>query len=78
MLTLMPRKRMSIRITGETDLPPVQSSDPVFRYLKDFFISMIDMPWHWTIISFGASFYISWLLFAVLWYIIAPENGNMS
>ena len=37
---------------------------------------MIDMPWHWTILSFGASFYISWLVFAVLWYIVALEHGT--
>jgi len=47
------------------------------RYLKDCFISMIDMPWHWTILSFGASFYISWLVFAVLWYIVALEHGDL-
>ena len=81
------------------------------RYLKDFFISMIDLPWSWTLgrccancfgnivicidnfiinkdykninrrrkiiwnCSFAASFYISWLLFAAVWYIISLAHG---
>ena len=38
------------------------------RYLKDFFTSMIELSWSWTLFSFAASFFISWLGFAVAWY----------
>lgn len=47
------------------------------RYLKDCFISMIDMSWHWTILSFAASFYSSWLVFALLWYVVALVHGDL-
>ena len=40
-----------------------------YRYLKDFFTSMIELSWSWTLFSFAASFFISWLGFAVAWYL---------
>ena len=53
--------------------------DPLFsRYLKDFFTSMIDLPWSWTLFSFAASFFISWLLFAVAWYLVVLGHGDLA
>ena len=37
---------------------------------------MIGAPWHWTILSFAASFFFSWLLFAVVWFIVAFSHGE--
>lgn len=47
------------------------------RFLKDFFTSMIDLTWGWTFFSFAASFFISWLLFAVVWYIVVLVHGDL-
>jgi len=49
-----------------------------FRYLKDFFTSMIDLPWSWTLLSFAASFYISWVFFAAIWYLVVLSNGDLA
>jgi len=46
------------------------------RILKDFFTTMIDLTWSWTFFSFAASFFISWLLFGVIWYIVAYVHGD--
>ena len=46
------------------------------RLLKDFFTSMIDMSWSWTFFCFAASFYISWLVFAVVWYLVVLLHGE--
>ena len=46
------------------------------RLLKDFFTSLIDLSWAWTIFSFAASFFLSWLFFAVIWYLIALGHGR--
>ena len=48
------------------------------RYLKDFFISMIDMSWSLTLCSFAASFFISWLLFAIIWYFVVLHHGELN
>jgi len=47
------------------------------RLLKDFFTSLIDLSWAWTIFSFAASFFLSWLFFAVIWYLIALGHGDL-
>ena len=41
------------------------------RFLKDLFSSAIEMSWSWTLLSFCASFYVSWTGFAVVWYLLA-------
>ena len=46
------------------------------RFLKDFFTSLIELSWTWTIFWFSASFFLSWLMFAVLWYLIALVHGD--
>ena len=46
------------------------------RFLKDFFTSLIELSWSWTIFWFSASFFLSWLVFAVLWYLIAVVHGD--
>jgi len=48
------------------------------RYLKDFFTSMIGAPWSWTILSFAASFFVSWFVFAVIWYLVVLIHGDLS
>jgi len=48
------------------------------RLLKDFFTSMIDLSWSWTLFIFAASFYISWLLFAVVWYLVVLQHGDLN
>jgi len=47
------------------------------RYLKDFFTSMIDLTWAKTLLLFCTSFYISWLLFSVVWYLLALSHGDL-
>jgi len=47
------------------------------RYLKDFFISAIDLSWSWTLFSFAASFFMSWLLFAGVWYLVVLLHGDL-
>jgi len=47
------------------------------RYLKDFFTSMIDLGWSWTLLSFCASFYLSWGIFSIIWYLIALLHGDL-
>jgi len=48
------------------------------RLLKDFFTSMIDLSWSWTLFSFAASFYISWLAFAAIWYLVVYTHGDLA
>ena len=48
-----------------------------YRYLKDFFTSMIDLAWSWTLLWFCTAFYLSWLIFSVVWFLIALAHGDL-
>lgn len=46
-------------------------------FVEEFFISLIDLRWSVTFIGFAASFFFSWLGFAVLWYLVANIHGDL-
>ena len=46
-------------------------------YLRDAWGILMDMRWRWMMLVFSASFVIHWLVFAVLWYILAEMNGDL-
>ena len=48
------------------------------RFLKDFFTSTIDMSWSVIFLGFATSFFLSWLIFAVIWYLVAFVHGDLT
>ena len=41
------------------------------QYYKDIFTTCVDMKWRYTFSAFVSAFFISWLIFTVLYYIVA-------
>ena len=37
---------------------------------------MIDLSWSWTLLGFAASFYFSWVVFALVWFLVLYCHGN--
>ena len=54
-----------------------EAAEEKHRFLKDFFSSAIELSWSWTLLSFSASFYVSWTMFAILWYLLAFLHGDL-
>lgn len=46
-------------------------------YLRDAWGILMDMRWRWMLLVFSASFVVHWLVFAVLWYVLAEMNGDL-
>ncbi|NXT82134.1 KCJ13 protein, partial [Zapornia atra] len=46
-------------------------------YLRDAWGILMEMRWRWMMLVFSASFVIHWLVFAVLWYLLAEMNGDL-
>ena len=46
------------------------------RYLTDFFNTMLDLKWRYVLLIFTASFFLSWLAFAVIWWVIIYYRGD--
>ena len=46
------------------------------HYLADIFTTLIDLKWRWSLIIFTMTFVSTWLLFAIIWWIIAFTHGD--
>ncbi|KAL0278337.1 UNVERIFIED_CONTAM: hypothetical protein PYX00_000181 [Menopon gallinae] len=47
------------------------------KYLQDIFTTLVDAQWRWTLLVFSLNFLLSWLLFAVIWWLIAYSHGDL-
>ncbi|XP_062560595.1 G protein-activated inward rectifier potassium channel 3-like isoform X5 [Armigeres subalbatus] len=48
------------------------------RYLQDIFTTLVDFKWRWTLLVFALSFILSWLGFAIIWYLISYSHGDIA
>nr|CAI5819341.1 unnamed protein product [Callosobruchus analis] len=48
------------------------------KYLQDIFTTLVDAQWRWTLLVFALNFLLSWLMFAVVWWLIAYAHGDLS
>lgn len=48
------------------------------KYLQDIFTTLVDAQWRWTLLVFAMNFLLSWLLFAVVWWLIVFTHGDLS
>ncbi|XP_012224310.1 ATP-sensitive inward rectifier potassium channel 12 isoform X2 [Linepithema humile] len=47
------------------------------RYLQDIFTTLVDAQWRWTLLVFSMNFLLSWLGFALVWWLIAYSHGDL-
>ncbi|XP_005183503.1 G protein-activated inward rectifier potassium channel 3 isoform X1 [Musca domestica] len=47
------------------------------RFLQDMYTTLVDTQWRWTLLAFALSFILSWLIFAVLWWLIMYTHGDL-
>ncbi|XP_076624178.1 G protein-activated inward rectifier potassium channel 2 isoform X3 [Colletes latitarsis] len=48
------------------------------RYLQDIFTTLVDAQWRWTLLVFSMNFLLSWLGFALIWWLIAYSHGDLN
>ncbi len=70
------RKRLVAK-SGALNVALMRVQDKRTQFAKDFFNTVIDMQWRYTFGMFFASFFLSWLLFGVVYYLIAIEHGDL-
>ena len=46
------------------------------KYLSDLFTTLVDSTWMQTLLLFALSFYLTWLIFAVIYYVICYNHGD--
>ncbi|XP_053213545.1 ATP-sensitive inward rectifier potassium channel 12-like [Panonychus citri] len=70
------RKRVVLK-NGSVNLSKERVEKRSQRYLQDTFTTMVDIQWRWNLLVFSMGFLLSWLGFAVIWYLIAYAHGDM-
>jgi potassium inwardly-rectifying channel subfamily J len=70
------RRRVILK-NGECNIVQAKLSRRRLRFLQDIFTTMVDSQWRWTLLVFALSFILSWLAFAVIWWLIAFTHGDL-
>ncbi|CAF1332308.1 unnamed protein product [Adineta ricciae] len=70
------RKRL-ITKDGNINIEKLRVENRIL-YFRDIFTSLLDLKWRFILILFSFSFVISWLIFAVIWYIIMYIHNDFS
>ncbi|KAK9882980.1 hypothetical protein WA026_001194 [Henosepilachna vigintioctopunctata] len=47
------------------------------RYLQDFFTTLVDAKWRWTLLVFSIAFALSFYIFAIIWWFISASHGDL-
>lgn len=71
-------RRRAVLPNGICNVVQVNISERGRRYLQDLFTTLVDTQWRWTILAFFMSFFLSWLSFAMMWWLIAYSHGDLS
>ena len=79
LLNVLARQATKNRIVNKNGmLNTVGSADgKKHKFFKDIFISLIDLNWGWIFLLFAAGFFLSWLGFAVVWYLTFLAHGDL-
>ena len=48
----------------------------MLKFYQDVFITILDLKWRYTLLMFLTSFMLSWLIFGVIWWLIAYVHGD--
>ncbi|XP_061377318.1 G protein-activated inward rectifier potassium channel 3-like isoform X4 [Danaus plexippus] len=70
-------RRRAILKNGECNILKSKISQRRLRFLQDMFTTLVDAQWRWTLLIFTLSFILSWLGFALIWWLIAVTHGDL-
>lgn len=73
-------KRMRRRLVyknGEVNITQTNIRKRRRRYLADIFTTLVDIKWRYNLLLFALAFILSWLMFAVIWWLISFSHGDL-
>ncbi|GBP59975.1 ATP-sensitive inward rectifier potassium channel 12 [Eumeta japonica] len=70
-------RRRAILKNGECNILKSKIAQRRLRFLQDMFTTLVDAQWRWTLLVFTLSFILSWLGFALIWWLIAFTHGDL-
>ena len=70
------RKRV-VQKNGLTNVSYKNISKKRRRYFNDLYTTLLDSSWNYCVLLFAASFFGSWMFFAIIYYMIAYLHGDL-
>lgn len=69
-------RRRLVYKNGECNISHANIKKRRQRYLADIFTTLVDIKWRWNLLIFILAFTMSWLLFALMWWLICFSHGD--
>ena len=69
-------RRRLVYKNGECNISHANIKKRRQRYLADIFTTLVDIKWRWNLLIFVMAFTLSWLLFALIWWLISFSHGD--
>uniref|UniRef100_T1JKB6 Uncharacterized protein n=1 Tax=Strigamia maritima TaxID=126957 RepID=T1JKB6_STRMM len=79
-LTRLSSRRMRKRVVfknGDCNVVQQNVAKRRRRYLADIFTTMVDIQWRWNLLVFSMGFILSWMCFAIVWWLICFTHGDL-
>ncbi|XP_049817723.1 G protein-activated inward rectifier potassium channel 3 isoform X2 [Aethina tumida] len=70
-------RRRAVFKNGDCNILQSRISRRRLRFLQDIFTTLVDSQWRWTLTIFAIGFLGSWLIFALIWWLIAFTHGDL-
>ena len=69
-------RRRLVYKNGECNISHANIKKRRQRYLADIFTTLVDIKWRWNLLIFILAFTMSWMLFALIWWLICFSHGD--
>uniref|UniRef100_F6PXI5 Potassium inwardly rectifying channel subfamily J member 12 n=2 Tax=Ornithorhynchus anatinus TaxID=9258 RepID=F6PXI5_ORNAN len=66
-----------VKKNGQCNVEFANMDDKPQRYIADMFTTCVDIRWRYMLLIFSLAFLVSWLLFGLIFWIIAIMHGDM-
>lgn len=73
----MDKKRIVLK-DGDYNLIRTNISRLHQHYWADLFTTLVDIRWRWNLLVFSMAFLTSWMVFAVLWWLVSYTHDDLS
>ncbi len=69
-------RRRLVYKNGECNISHANIKKRRQRYFADMYTTLVDIKWRWNLLIFVMAFTLSWLLFALIWWLICFSHGD--
>ena len=77
----LPRRKHHDTLFSDTGLINIENTDipdRIAKYLTDIFTTLIDIEWRWNLLIFFSGFVLTWLVFAVYFFLLCYLHGYLN